>query len=85
MTSILKMLFSLLRGLVYEEFDDKGIKRSRFNGFRFITLTVFILSVLLNLWLLSRYVVLSKALFKLNETVAITCPEAAKPPVVKNP
>lgn len=74
MSNLFKIIGVLFRGLVYEEVERNGIMVMRFNSFRFIGVTVFIISMVLNFWLMDRYLAISSSYYKYKELATKVCP-----------
>ncbi len=55
MGHILKLIYLLLRGLVYDNKDEFDFKSTKFNSRKFIVLIAIFLSVILNILLFFRF------------------------------
>lgn len=76
-----KLIKMLVKGLVYEEVERDGLMVMRFNTYRFISLVVFVLSVIINLWMISRYTVVANSYYAYKEQVVKACPKFEFHPV----
>jgi hypothetical protein len=66
---IFKLIFYILRELIFDNKDEADFKSANFNARKFIILIVFCLSVAANLWLMARMVTVAKDLILLRERV----------------
>ena len=84
MFHLFKLLFLLLRGLIYENQDEMDIKSRKFNARKFIALILLMLSMITNGWLIYRFFSVANEHIALKESITKSCPQVLTPPA-KNP
>lgn len=87
MAHIAKMLFYLLRELIFDNKDEYDYKNIKFNTRKFLILILISLSFFGNAWLFYRFMLLASEHIKLKEAAELCQKEAQKhtPPAVKKP
>ncbi len=83
MFHLFKLLFLLLRGLIYENKDEMDIKSQKFNTRKFIALILLMLSIITNGWLIYRFFTVASEHLALKEQVQVSCPQVLDPPTKK--
>lgn len=82
MTHIAKLIFYLLRELIFDSKDEYNYKSRKFNTRKFLILILFCLSVSVNAWIFYRYLLLATEHLNLKAV----CEKVIPPrPSVKNP
>jgi hypothetical protein len=82
MTHIAKLIFYLLRELIFDSKDEYNYKSRKFNTRKFLILILFCLSVSVNAWIFYRYLLLATEHLNLKAV----CEKVIPPrPGVKNP
>lgn len=83
MTHLAKLIFYLLRELIFDHKDEYNYKSRKFNTRKFITLILFCLSITLNAWIFYRYMLLATEHIAFKESCEKRC--LSKQEGVKNP
>lgn len=73
MMHIAKLIFYLLRELIFDNKDEYNFKSSKFNTRKFIVLILVCLSLVCNVWLGYRFVTVAKALISTKHQLEKQC------------
>jgi len=78
LTHLAKLIFYLLRELIFDNKDEYNHKSVKFNTRKFLILILFTLSFLANFWVFNRFLVVADDYIKLQEKVEVSCPYLLK-------
>ena len=80
MTHLAKLIFYLLRELIFDNKDEYNHKSVKFNTRKFLILILFTLSFLTNFWVFNRFLIVANEHIELQEQVEKRCPYLLKKP-----
>lgn len=91
MINIIKLLFYLLRELIFDNKEEYDFRSSKFNTRKFIVLILVTMSFVINGWLLYRFISVAneylrcKTMIEENKVIGNTPSGKDVPPVAKKP
>lgn len=68
MFQIIKLVFYVLREMIFDNKDEYDYKSSKFNARKMTFLVLMILSLVLNGWMLYRFIIVSQEFKQIRET-----------------
>lgn len=91
MLNLIKLVFYLMRELIFDNKEEYDFKSSKFNTRKFIVLLIVTMSFIINGWLLYRFVVIAndmircRALVDEYAPIHTTTSGKGEPPAAKKP